>query len=461
MNNPDNSAVLIDPKALLNSLHAGVVVHGPDTRILYANPRALEILRLTLDQAFGKDAFDPGWRFVDEHRQVLAPEEYPVNRVLASGQPITNQVGGIMDGSSNQVTWVLVNAYPERDEEGTLTRVVVTFIDITSEKRDIPFEQIIAHARDAVVVTEAHPLNGEGPRIVYVNAAFTDLSGYTAEEVIGRSPRLLQGPNTDPETCRRIGQALRNHSPIREQLINYTKDGREYWVDLNIFPLHNRRGEVNYFAAIERDITVQKLREHTLIAQAITDPLTGLLNRRGFLEGAQEIYHAWRDHQVVALAMIDIDFFKQINDHYGHPLGDQVLIHLAQLLRTSFRKSDVIGRFGGEEFAVFLPGASLEHAKLLMDNFRQRLASTPCQLSDGQSLGITVSIGIAGAPGSQLSLTQLIKIADRSLYMAKHSGRNCVRIAESAAGDLSLSARLSSSDPGQVESRDRAGFQGS
>ncbi|BCU06019.1 PAS domain-containing protein [Allochromatium tepidum] len=220
----------IDAGALLASLHAGVVVHGQGTEILYANPRALELLRLTANQALGKAAPDPDWRFLDEHKRLLPVDQYPVNRVLAGGEAVINQILGIVDSRSKDVTWVLANAYPERDPGGTIAKVVVSFIDITSEKQDIPFEQIVAYAGDPVVVTEADPVVGNGPRILYVNDAFTDLTGYTPEEVIGKTPHILQGEHTDPEARKRIRQALIDRVPICEQIVNYTKGGQEYWV---------------------------------------------------------------------------------------------------------------------------------------------------------------------------------------------------------------------------------------
>lgn len=422
---------VIDAEALLNSLHAGVVVHGPQTEILYANPRALELLRLTAEQAQGKDAFDPAWRFLDEHKRLMPVAQYPVNRVLGEGVAVTNQVIGVVDSGTESITWVLVNAYPEHDAAGMVSKIVVSFIDITSEKQDIPFEQIVAYANDTVVVTEAEPLLGDGPRIVYVNDAFTDLTGYTPEEAIGRSPRFLQGERTDPATRKRIRLALLDHVPIREQIINYTKGGQEYWLDMNIVPLRNSWGEVTHFAAIERDITAQKAETQLLKELANRDPLTGLLNRRGFSEQAQLLLaNVLRDSRSLSMAVIDIDFFKRINDSYGHDVGDQTLVHLARILRPSFRASDILGRLGGEEFAVLLAGAETLVSVELMNHFRETLAATPLILDNGESLHFTVSIGVASLQHAEkASIAALSKAADTALYEAKRSGRNRVCLA--------------------------------
>ena len=121
--------------------------------------------------------------------------------------------------------------------------------------------QIIENTNDVVIVTRADPLDEPGPVIEYVNSAFTRLTGYLPEEVIGRSPRILQGPETDPATRRRIGEALRRGEPIREEILNYAKDGREYWLDLQILPLPGTDGRVTHFAAIERDLTDRHMAE--------------------------------------------------------------------------------------------------------------------------------------------------------------------------------------------------------
>lgn len=302
----------LDSAALLESLHTGVVVHSNDTKIIYANPKALELLRLTKDQILGKDALDPKWRFVDKNSQVMGADSFPVNRVIKTQAPITNVEVGILDSSSEKVTWVLCNAFPEFDEQQKISQIVVSFLDITRQKKIIPFEDIVELASDIIIVTEATPIVEDGPKIVYVNHAFTKLTGYTKEEVLGKTPRILQGPNTNRTTTNKIRNALAQQLPIKAEVLNYSKSGEEYWLDINIVPMKSEFGEVHYFAAVERDITEQKEREKQLKELSIRDPLTALLNRRGFFEAAQVLLgFSKRNEKPVALAMIDIDHFKK------------------------------------------------------------------------------------------------------------------------------------------------------
>ena len=132
------------------------------------------------------------------------------------------------------------------------------------------------------------------------------------------------------------------------------------------------------------------------------------------------------------MAVIDIDFFKRINDSYGHDVGDQTLVHLARILRPSFRASDILGRLGGEEFAVLLAGAETLVSVELMNHFRETLAATPLILDGGESLHFTISIGVASlqqAEKAKTSIAALSKAADTALYEAKRSGRNRVCLA--------------------------------
>ena len=154
---------------------------------------------------------------------------------------------------------------------------------------DFDFEDIIANANDIVIVTEVGLLDEPGPRIVYVNPAFTELTEYTPEEVLGQSPRILQGPATDRETLRRVRTALERGEAVHEQILNYSKSGREYWLDMNIVPLFDADGRIRYFAAIERDLTERVAAEAmkdefiSTVSHELRTPLTALRGAIGML----------------------------------------------------------------------------------------------------------------------------------------------------------------------------------
>jgi diguanylate cyclase (GGDEF)-like protein/PAS domain S-box-containing protein len=415
-----------DATALLENLHTGVVVHNSDTEITYLNPKALELLRLTRNQAMGKDAFDPNWRFLDKYSQQIKIENYPVNQVIQTHKPVTNLEVGILDSSNEKTTWVLCNAYPEFDENQKLHQIVVSFVDITHQKKAISFEDIVELANDVIVVTEASPINEVGPKIVYVNKAFTALTGYTKAEVLGKTPRILQGPNTSAETTYKIHTALAEKLPIKAEILNYSKTGKEYWLDMNIVPLKNEFDDIHYFAAIERDVTEQIEREQTLKELSVRDPLTSLLNRRGFFEAAQALLsYSKRNAKPITLAMLDIDHFKRVNDKYGHYIGDLVLKNLANLMTEYFRDSDIIGRLGGEEFCILLNDTTLFYAREKLEAFRGEIKQTVITNDAKEEISYTVSIGISEYKlGSDYDLEAILKQADQYMYQAKKLGRN-------------------------------------
>lgn len=411
----------LDAASLLEALPVGVVVHGVDTRVLYANPMALNILRLTQEQIIGKTAMDPHWRFVDRFKSPLPLDAYPVSLVLASETPLIGYVAGIMDGSSTRVTWVMANAYPERNASGLVERVVVTFVDISQTYNEIPFDSIIELANDVIVITTADPLE---PEIVYVNQAFSQLTGYTAAEVMGKTPRFLQRTETDAQTRARIRDALSNGQAIQETILNFHKNGERYWLDMNIVPLFNQRGELTYFAAIERNVTTLKEKELNLVELAEHDPLTGLLNRRGFTDICKNFFANASSPSVFIVAMLDIDFFKKINDTYGHVAGDHALQHFAGLVRAGFRASDVAARFGGEEFVVLLHGIDEAEGVRILNQFREKVAASALSIENGTVLHLTVSIGMTMYRAGDDP--DMLKRADLAMYEAKRLGRNRV-----------------------------------
>ncbi len=293
---------------------------------------------------------------------------------------------------------------------------------------NLAFRQIAESANDIVIVTTPD-LEPPGPTIVYVNPAFTKLTGHGAEEAIGQTPRILQGPGTSRATLDLIGTTLRAGGSIHEKILNFAKCGAPYWLDLRIFPLRDTAGAITHFAAIQRDVTMDKRRLDELEYIADRDTLTGIPNRRAFIRGLEEEIEAAETRRAAArgpcLALIDIDHFKKVNDERGHLIGDAVLFATADRLTENIRRVDMLARIGGEEFAVCMPSVGLWDAQALSERLRRAVAGHPVETPAGP-VSITVSIGVTVFTEGD-NLQRLMERADTALYGAKHGGRNRVR----------------------------------
>jgi diguanylate cyclase (GGDEF)-like protein/PAS domain S-box-containing protein len=310
-----------------------------------------------------------------------------------------------------------------RDEKSTVARRIPPMSEFA-------FRGIVESANDIVIVTTADS-EPPGPVIIYVNPAFTRLTGYSAEEVIGLSPRLLQGPGTDRGTLNEIRAGLQAGRMVHEKVLNFAKSGAPYWLDLRISPLRDDAGCITHYVAIERDVTMEKRRLDELEFMADRDTLTGIPNRRALLRMTEAEIAAARacdaDKRVVAgpcMAFIDVDHFKQVNDTFGHAAGDAVLFGLADRLAENVRRADTLGRIGGEEFAVCMPGVTLNEATMLAERLRRAVAEAPVELPSGR-IAVTVSIGVAAFDQDD-TLARLMGRADAALYAAKSGGRDRV-----------------------------------
>ena len=289
---------------------------------------------------------------------------------------------------------------------------------------DFDFSAIVQNAKDVVIVTEASPIDAPGPKIIYVNDAFTETTGYSAEEVIGETPRIFQKEGTDKEELSKIREALEKKEPVRVTLRNFSKTGKEYWVDISILPLRDSEGEVTHFASIQRDITEYKKLEQDLQILCRTDPLTTAANRRAFNEIlSQEFSRFKRSQKEYALIMIDLDHFKSINDQHGHSVGDQVLIEVTERCKDNIRVHDILARLGGEEFCILLPYTESKQAKKVAERLREKIEIKPI-IVDGLRVKVTISVGISLVSTNDEDGHQAMERADQKLFQAKESGRN-------------------------------------
>ena len=431
--------------------------------------------------------------------------------------------------------------------------------------------QFIESSDDIIIISEIKVAENHSPKIIYVNDAFVRQTGYAKDEVIGKNPRILQGPKTDKAVIERISSAIKVREPVRAEILNYTKNGDEFWQELNIFPVAHKNPEIFHFASIQRNITSIKLAENSLLdsknslelatkaggigvwdwdivndvlswdqgmfslygisqrdfhsvyeawcivvhpedrqmanasviqaiksgalniefrviwpdktihhirahalvikdssgeavrmvgtnwdvtdtyldreriaAASLVDSLTGLPNRRLFIDRLQQVLLiCQRSNTYGALLFIDIDRFKVTNDKYGHVAGDWLLLEVANRIKGCLRKSDTIARYAGDEFVVLLSEVDLpvevahQEINKLSENIRANLEkpySIPYWSKEMEKkftiINASVSIGIKLFENKEDDWEGIIAQADSAMYAVKRSGGNAVQFSK-------------------------------
>ena len=271
-------------------------------------------------------------------------------------------------------------------------------------------------SNNGIVITDAK--KPDNP-IIYVNSAFEKLCGYDTNEILGVNCRFLQG-NEQHQKARQIIKAnIENGSPCRVEIRNYRKDGKMFWNELSISPVHSDSGELTHFIGVQQDITKRKELEELIYNQSIQDPLTHLYNRRGFFNCAKKSFALAQRYNLKSVVIVlDIDQFKLINDQFGHEVGDNVLTKLARLLLNVSRKSDIVARFGGDEFVILQMSknaADIEpYLKRLLDQVNKFNATHVFKFN------ISFSIGHAEVKRCRYdNLDKAIREADTIMYQHK------------------------------------------
>ncbi|HAU1667051.1 TPA: diguanylate cyclase [Legionella pneumophila] len=282
--------------------------------------------------------------------------------------------------------------------------------------------QLIDETNDMVIITKAEPLDApNGPEVVWVNKAFENISKYKANEIIGQTPRILQGKETNQNTLKMIKEALKAQTNINVDLLNYTKDGTPYWISFSIVYLRDGQGNLCYLSAIEKDITALKNLNFKLSEKAKTDPLTNVYNQENFfIAGNEAIKNFHQNQEAVGLLFFDVDDFKGINDTQGHIYGDMILKKVAQESLKLVRKTDNVFRYGGDEFAIIFSGIDVKILERKAQQLQKKLAKSHISVS----IGGTISIQ------SDKSINTLLARADEALYYVKANKKGLFFIAE-------------------------------
>jgi len=260
--------------------------------------------------------------------------------------------------------------------------------------------------------------------MVKLNQKFTELFGYTKAELLGRQTVMLTPSKKIFEEYAEYFKKTKDRNNRGKEFQYRKKDGSLFWIKLEGNLIYEKDDEILILWTF-MDVTQEVEYREKLKLLASIDPMTKLYNRRYFYDVAGHIVNiAKRDKTDVSLAMIDIDFFKKINDNYGHQIGDEVIVKLSNLLVELTRKSDIVCRFGGEEFLVLFPNTNEDGAFNISEHIRDTVEKTHINLSKSK-LGFTVSIGVIQID-LQEELDFSINTVDKALYIAKNNGRNMV-----------------------------------
>ncbi|HEX3049403.1 MAG TPA: PAS domain S-box protein, partial [Aggregatilineaceae bacterium] len=245
---------------LIQKVHTGIVLHDGQGRILASNPLAQHLLGLSDEQLLGKALVEPTWRFLREDGSAMPITEYPVSLVLSSRQPLRGYIAGIVH--PDKLIWVLINAEPEFAARGKIVRVIVSFIDITEKKRAEESLRKLSRAVEqspvSIIITDTTGA------IEYVNPRFTELTGYTLEEVRGQNPRVLKSGETPSEEYRALWETILSGRAWQGEFCNKKKNGELYWEWTYISPVSDQAGVITNFVAAKENITERKQAEQEL-----------------------------------------------------------------------------------------------------------------------------------------------------------------------------------------------------
>lgn len=341
---------------------------------------------------------------------------------LRSGKGTCASVESRYVGHGGKELWGRTLISSISDESGDIAKVVFMISDITKEKQADSRLQLAAkvyeNAMDGIMVTDAEGV------ILSVNPAFTKITGYSADEAVGKTPSILKSGHHEPEFYRDMWEQLRSKGCWRGEVWNRRKNGETYPQGENIASVTDERGRITQYVGVFQDITEMKEHQKDISYHAHHDPLTGLPNRMLFDDRLRHaIARAKRDNKRAALMYIDLDGFKQINDNHGHNVGDLVLKGVAVRLASTLRDEDTISRLGGDEFIILLEHTGHKRGVRVVAEKIVSAVMEPFSLK-GHEISVGASVGVVMFPCEAQDPTMLIKNADTAMYGAKKEGKN-------------------------------------
>jgi diguanylate cyclase (GGDEF)-like protein/PAS domain S-box-containing protein len=324
-----------------------------------------------------------------------------------------------------RIKWMNERCETHYDEQGHALRSTGTIQDITvlkeAEEALRLYANVFEHSGEAILITDSDN------RILAANPAFTRLTGYSIDEVHGKSPHLLASGETTDETYRDMWSALELTGFWQGEIVDQRKDGTRYPKWMSVSAVRNAEGDITHYIASFTDITERKKAEAQISHLAYHDALTGLINRFSLQRQLEQaLAMARRERRALVVIFLDLDRFKTINDTMGHAMGDELLMEVARRLNENVRDSDIVARLGGDEFVVVLTEVETATAAAHVADKILHALARPYRIGE-HDLHSTVSLGLAFYPNDGKDGDTLMKNADTAMYHAKSLGRNNVQ----------------------------------
>jgi diguanylate cyclase (GGDEF)-like protein/PAS domain S-box-containing protein len=394
-----------------------IIITDTEARIQYANPKFTEITGYSRGEILGQNPrlLKSGVTPDATYQQLWAK--------LCSGEGWTGELCNRR--KNGELFWELARIMPITDSLGQVTHYLAVKEDITErhlveEQRRLALK-VFQSSHDGILITDAHGI------ILDINQAFCDLTGYSREEAIGHSSRMLNSGHHDEYFFRSLFETVAQREYWQGEIWHRTKAGAVSVVLMTVSAVRDAIGQLSHYVGVFTDITQKKESEQRLEHLAHHDALTGLPNRSLFRDRLQQaMKKSRRDDQSLALLFIDLDRFKEVNDTLGHIAGDQLLIEAARRIAACVRNCDTVARLGGDEFTVVLQGlAGREAVERVAADVIEALAA-PFILGL-ETACVSASIGIALCPDDAEGSESLTQAADQAMYEAKAQGRNRFR----------------------------------
>lgn len=391
--------------------------------VLYASETACRVLGVAAERLYR-----PGFRFAElVLAEDLARIGAEVDAHLRAGRQQWQQTYRIRD-DAGQIRWITDFTLADRNAAGEVTRLRGYLLDeterISLENRLRLLASVFDNAQEGIALTDTRGV------ILEVNPSFCHITGYSRAEAIGQTPRILSSGRHSTAFYAAMWEALVQHGAWQGEIWNKRKDGEIYPELLSITAVSDARGVVTHYIAVFTDISDLKRQQQKIERLAHYDTLTGLPNRVLLADRLHmALAQARREHTQLAIAYLDLDGFKPVNDTYGHNVGDALLTRIARRLTAVLRETDTVARLGGDEFVMVLGGSANRQDYLeTLERVRLQLAE-PCQLAE-VCVSLSASIGVTFFPDDDADADALLRHADQAMYRAKQAGRNRYHVFE-------------------------------